>query len=91
MKIISLEVFGPEPPCPRCIETMQNAVNAASKLYKETGVVANVNKLDIRSGEVIGKYGILMSPAVAVNGVVKVMGRIPTERQVLEILKSTTS
>jgi len=88
MKIVEVEVVGVEPPCPRCKETMDNVMNAASRLYKETGIIANINKVNISSKEAIEKYGVVMSPAVAVNGVVRVMGRVPSEGEVMEMLKN---
>jgi len=77
MKTLEVEVMGVEPPCPRCKKAMENAMNAASKLYEETGVIANVTKLNISSQEVVEKYGVIVSPAIAVNGVVKIMGKVP--------------
>jgi len=89
MKAVEVEVIGVEPPCPRCKATMENAVNAASKLYEETGIVAKINKLNITSKEVVKKYGMVMPPALVVDGVVKVMGRIPSEKEIQEILKNS--
>ena len=58
MKTIEVKVIGVDPPCPRCKETMNNAINAAEKLFKETGTIANVNKLDVTSKEAARKYGV---------------------------------
>ena len=76
MEIIKVEVIGVSPPCPRCKKTEKNTREAASKLIKE-GVKVEVSNLDITAKETISKYGVLMSPAIAVNGVVKVMGQVP--------------
>jgi len=76
LESISVEVIGVNPPCPRCKQTEKNTREAASKLIKE-GVKVEVSKLDITAKETIAKYGVLMSPAVAVNGVVKIMGNVP--------------
>ena len=75
MTTIEVVVIGVEPPCPRCKKTMENTVNAASRLYKETGTIANINKLDVSSKKVTERYGVIMTPAVAVNGVVRIMGK----------------
>lgn len=73
---IKVEVIGVSPPCPRCKKTEENAKEAASKLVRE-GVKVEVVKLNITAKETISKYGVLMSPAIAVNGVVKIMGKVP--------------
>jgi hypothetical protein len=76
LEVIKVEVIGVNPPCPRCNKTEENARAAASRLIKE-GVKVEVSKLDITAKETIAKFGVLMSPAVAVNGVVKIMGKLP--------------
>jgi hypothetical protein len=81
-------VFGPDPPCVRCQAVKKNAENIAAKLRKE-GVRVEVRRANIASREAIQKYGILVSPALAINGVVKFMGRIPSEAEIeKEILKA---
>lgn len=76
MKDLKVEVIGVSPPCPRCRKTEENTRKAASKLINE-GVEVGVTKLDITAKETISKYGVLMSPAIAINGVVKIMGKVP--------------
>jgi hypothetical protein len=76
MKEIMVEVIGVDPPCPRCKKTEENARKAASKLVEE-GVKVEVTKLSITARETISKYGVLVSPAIAINGVVKIMGKVP--------------
>ena len=76
MKNVKVEVIGVNPPCARCKKTEENARKAASKLSEE-GVEVEVAKLDITAKETIAKYGVLTSPAIAINGVVKVMGKVP--------------
>lgn len=44
-------------------------------------------KLDIASKDVVKRYGTLMSPAVAVNGTVKIMGRVPESEEVEKLLR----
>lgn len=57
--------------CPKCkklFEVSQQAV-------KDSGIEAEVTKVeDINE---IMKFGVMMTPALAVDGVVKVVGRIP--------------
>jgi small redox-active disulfide protein 2 len=67
MKRITLYGTG----CPRCKETEQLVL----RVLAEKGVAADVEKVtDIKA---MVKAGILSTPAVAVDGVVKVSGRIP--------------
>ena len=76
MNKVKVDVIGVSPPCPRCKKTEENARKAASKLTAE-GTDVEVTKLDITSKETISKYGVVMSPAIAINDVVKIMGKVP--------------
>ncbi|MEM2119008.1 MAG: thioredoxin family protein [Candidatus Bathyarchaeia archaeon] len=80
MKEVKVEVFGPEPPCMRCQAAKKVAEKVAEKL-KQAGIIVNVEKVNIMSKDVVSKYGVLVSPAIAVNGVVKFMGRVPSEAE----------
>lgn len=42
--------------------------------FGKTGVNFEVAKLNAASKETVKKYGVLVPPAVAVNGVVRIMG-----------------
>jgi hypothetical protein len=74
-KSLNVEVIGVDPPCARCRKTEENARKAAAKLEEE-GYRIKVEKLSITAKETIAKYGVLMSPAIAVNGTVKIMGKV---------------
>jgi len=57
--------------CPKCKKLFE----AAQQAVKELGVEADVTKVeDINE---IMKFNIMMTPALAVDGVVKVVGKIP--------------
>jgi multidrug efflux pump subunit AcrA (membrane-fusion protein) len=84
--MILVEVIGVNPPCKRCTSTHENTEKAASQLKKE-GLEIEVIKLDITSQEVISKYGIILSPAIAVNGQVKITGRVPNTEEIVKIIK----
>lgn len=86
MKELKIEVIGTEPPCARCNLTMKNAEEAASKL-RESGLEVNVAKLNITSKDTVKKYGVLVSPAIVVNGVVKVMGGVAEVEEIERILR----
>lgn len=83
---VYIEVFGPDPPCARCHAVWKNVEKAASTL-KQEGVEVMMKRLDIMSKDAISKYGVLMSPALAVNGTVKTMGRIPDAREVERLIR----
>lgn len=83
---MKVEVIGVNPPCRRCKQTEDNARKAATRLGEE-GVEVEVTKLDVSSGETISRFGLVMSPAVAVNGVVKIMGKVPDPGVVERILR----
>jgi metal-sulfur cluster biosynthetic enzyme len=74
MKETRVEVIGITPHCPRCKRVEENARRAASRLEAE-GVRVEVTKLNIISKDTISKYGVLLSPAIAINGKVKAMGK----------------
>jgi len=80
-----VEVFGPEPPCPRCIKTLEVVKQASEELQ----VDCEVRKVDAYSRETIAKYGLVFTPAVAVDGRVFVAGRIPSVDEVKRILQAT--
>jgi len=84
---IRLDVIGVNPPCPRCKQTEKNAINTTAKLNEE-GITVLVNKLDITSQETISRYGIVASPAIAVNGVVKIMGQVPSVAMIERVIKA---
>lgn len=88
-KEISVEVMGPGPACPRCTRVLKNAEKAASTLRPQ-GIGASVTKLDIASKDVISKYGVLASPALALNGTVRVMGRIPDMKEIERLIKEAS-
>jgi len=64
-------------------------VRTDGKLVKEvlaeTGVIAQVEKVvDIKS---ITKYGVMITPAVVVDGEVKIVGKIPKKEDIMTWLK----
>ncbi|MBU0953150.1 MAG: thioredoxin family protein [Nanoarchaeota archaeon] len=88
MKTVKLEVFGPEPPCVRCQAVKKNAEEATKKL-KQKGIDVILSKQKINSRQTVSKYGVLVSPALAINDVIRFMGRIPSPDEIeKEILKT---
>lgn len=82
---IIVEVIGVEPPCPRCKKTLEVVKEAVRELGIEDKV--KIVKLDVGSPEVIERYGIVMSPSVAINGVIRISYRVPTKEKIKHILK----
>lgn len=57
--------------CPKCNKLMEMAEQAA----KELGIEYTVEK--VNTIDEIKKFRVMMTPALAVDGVVKVYGRVP--------------
>lgn len=76
MKLI--QVMGPG--CPKCEKLKKNAEEAV----KLAGIEASVEKItDIG---VITGFGVMMTPALAVDGEVKVVGRVPSADEIKKLL-----
>lgn len=80
-----IEVFGPEPQCPRCMRTLEIVRQAV----KELQLNCEVKKIDAYSKSTIARYGLVFTPAGAINGRVFVAGRIPSVKEVKRILNVT--
>jgi hypothetical protein len=83
---IQVEIIGVEPACYRCKETKENAEKAAGRLRKN-GHEVNVTKLDVMDKSVMEKYGIVRTPALAINGVIKIMGKVPDPGVIERIIR----
>ncbi|MFH2037474.1 MAG: thioredoxin family protein [Candidatus Zixiibacteriota bacterium] len=69
-----IEILGPG--CAKC-EKMYEAV---SNVIKEMNLDCDLVK--IKDIEVIMKYGVMMTPALVVDGVVKVFGKVPSNDEI---------
>lgn len=67
--------------CPRCQKTAANAEQAVKELGAEAEIV-KVEKIDE-----IMKYGVVMTPALVVDGEVKCAGKIPAIEEIKNWLK----
>lgn len=73
-----LQVLGPG--CAKCTKLKENAEAAV----KELGIEAAVEKItDIN---VITGFGVMMTPALAVDGEVKVVGKVPSTDEIKQLL-----
>jgi small redox-active disulfide protein 2 len=67
--------------CPKCKKLAENAEAAAKAL----GIEYTIEKVtDINE---IMKFGVMMTPALAVDGVVKVVGKVPDAEAIKGMLK----
>jgi len=67
--------------CPKCKKLAENAEAAAKAL----GIEYTIEKVtDINE---IMKFGVMMTPALAVDGVVKVVGKVPDAEAIKAMLK----
>lgn len=73
-----LQILGPG--CPKCKKLAENAETAA----KELGIEYTLEKVtDIND---IMKFGVMMTPALAVDGQVKVVGKVPSPDEIKKML-----
>jgi small redox-active disulfide protein 2 len=76
---VVIEVLGPG--CPNC----KKLFSLVEQAVKELNLGAKLEKItDIN---VIAGYGVMRTPAVAVDGVVKVSGRLPKLEKIKAILQ----
>lgn len=75
-----IEVLGTG--CPKCRETLARVRRAREAL----GIRAEIHKVeDIRG---IMAFGIVATPAVAIDGTVRISGKVPTIEELTELLGS---
>jgi small redox-active disulfide protein 2 len=67
--------------CPKCKKLAENAEAAA----KELGMEYEIEKVTKISD--IMKFGVMMTPGLAVDGKVKVVGKVASVEELKEILK----
>ncbi len=75
---MEIKVLGPG--CAKCNATMQ----LLERVIAENGIDAKLEKVeDIMQ---IMQYNVMATPAVLVDGVLKIKGRVPSEKEIKEIL-----
>jgi small redox-active disulfide protein 2 len=73
------------PGCAKC----KTLVQFTEQAVKELGVAAKINKVtDLKQ---IIALGVMMTPALVVNGTVKVMGKVPTMPELKMILQQAAA
>ena len=81
--MIRIEVIGLEPPCKKCSELVENA----KKATKNLGIEAEVVKLWVLADDVRQKYGLLLSPALVIDGVVVAQGKVYKSDRIAGLLQ----
>jgi len=76
---IQIKVLGPG--CVQCDRLEQDLMQVMS----ETGIVADIEH--VRDIKEIGRYGVLGTPALLINGQVKSVGKVPLKSNMIEWLK----
>ena len=82
-KMIHIEVIGLEPPCGKCTELLENA----KKAVQHAGVEATVKKQWTLSGEIRNRYGLLLSPALVIDGMVVAQGKVYRTERIIDLLQ----
>ena len=67
--------------CAKCNQLAERTRDAV----KELGIDAEVNK--VQDIETITNYGVLVTPALVVDGVVKIAGKLPKVQEIKELIK----
>lgn len=76
---IDVKILGPG--CIKCLE----AANIVRMMAKEHGLPVQIEK--IGNTDRIAEFGVIMTPAVVVDGDVKCVGRVPNPAEVLTWLQ----
>jgi small redox-active disulfide protein 2 len=71
---MKIEILGTG--CSKCNKTKE----VIEKVLKNTGVKAEVVKVE--DIETILKYGVMITPAVVIDGDVKTVGKVPDEKEI---------
>ena len=79
-----IEVCGPG--CPRCQATEKNVVQAVQESGMKLGEDAMVT--EIKDVKQIGARGVIITPAVLINGVKVCEGRIPSAQEVAKWIEA---
>jgi small redox-active disulfide protein 2 len=74
-----IKILGPG--CVQCDRLEQELM----QILSETGITADIEH--IRDVKEIGKYGVMGTPALIINGEVKSVGKIPPKSKIIEWLK----
>lgn len=68
--------------CPKCKKLAENTEAA----LRQTGISAEVEK--VTAVAEIARFGVMFTPALAIDGVVKVAGKVPAPAKIAELLEA---
>ncbi|MEE8451425.1 MAG: thioredoxin family protein [Thermoguttaceae bacterium] len=66
--------------CPKCTKLAQNAETAIDQIQADVAVEKVTDIMEITS------FGVMMTPALAIDGDVKVVGKVPSVDEIKELL-----
>ncbi|MBW2663960.1 MAG: TM0996/MTH895 family glutaredoxin-like protein [Deltaproteobacteria bacterium] len=76
---LGIKILGPG--CPQC----NSLENELKEVMTKMNIAADIEHItDIKE---IGKYGVMGTPALIINGEVKFVGRLPSRNKIVEWLK----
>lgn len=75
-----MEILVLGPGCAKCVKTYETI----KKIVEETGVDVKVTKVDDIME--IMKYGVMSTPAVVVDGEVRIKGYVPSDAEIRKLL-----
>ena len=75
---MKIEVLGTG--CPKCYKTKENIEAALSESGREAEVV------EVKDLKAIADYGVMLTPAVVVDGDVKIVGKVPSVADIKSLL-----
>ena len=81
--MLKIEVIGLDPPCVKCNELLENVKMAV----KEISIEAKVEKKWTLSEEIRSKYGLLLSPALVIEGVVVAQGKVYKTERIIGLIQ----
>ena len=73
-----LQILGPG--CPKCRQMTENTEAAV----KDLGLDCDIEK--VTAINEITKFGVMMTPALVIDGEVKVVGKVPTVEEIKNLL-----
>jgi small redox-active disulfide protein 2 len=83
MNAIQILVIGPG--CARC----KTLAQLTEQAVQELGITAEINKItDLKQ---IMALGVMMTPALAINGTIKLSGKVPTLAELKTLLQSAAA
>ena len=80
--MIDVKVLGTG--CRKCNKLYEEA----QKAIEESGIETNLSKVE--ELDIIASFGVMMTPALVVNGVVKSTGKIPKVDKIVKWIKEAT-